>query len=239
MMEATYIVRPGLTIRVEAENQDALWDEIASAVEVFGEPCCGLCQSAEIRPVTRHVEQQKKQYTYREWTCLKCGAVLGEGSKQTGHRLFPHRKLDAKGKSDRQHGSAGEHRGWTHYRGDVEPEPSAPANADQKSSTHSAPPSPPETQRKPTETTVAQSPGYRVPTREEAGVPITSQQWTALQAACKSRHIHPEAFLKRFGYKQPRDIKASDYAERLKAAQNPDDELRRINKSMPAPRGVR
>jgi hypothetical protein len=117
-MKATFQVRSDLCVEVEAETQKDLFRELAAAAEIFGERQCGLCSSANIVPIFRTVTQGKKTFEYPEWACQACGAKLAMGSMMEGGRLFPHRKLDASGKPDREHGTTGQHHGWTQYRGD-------------------------------------------------------------------------------------------------------------------------
>ena len=249
MMKATCQVRPGLTVEVSAETQPALWDEIARAQEVFGERSCALCHGTELLPIRRErAVKGRGKVTFREWRCLnpECGATLSVGITQDQRHLFPIRQLTEKGKASRAEGRYGEHNGWTTFRGehDVDdgegaPDPQPAKRTDKPAAATSGTPAAQPAQRKPTETTVAQSPGYKAPTREEAGAPISSQQWTKLQEVLKSRHILLAAFLERFGYKRGSDIKAKDFQERLQAAENPDAELLRLNKSMPARPGGR
>jgi hypothetical protein len=131
-MKAIYQVRPDLSVEVEGETQKDLFRELAGAAEIFGERQCGLCGSGEIAPVYRTVTQGKKCFEYPEWHCHACGGRLALGSMMEGGRLFPHRKLDASGKPDREHGMSGKHHGWTLYRGDKDgapPEAAKPAGS--------------------------------------------------------------------------------------------------------------
>jgi hypothetical protein len=131
-MKAIFQVRPDLSVEVEGETQKDLFRELAGVAEVFGERQCGLCGSEDIVPAFRTVTQGKKSFEYPEWHCPGCGARLAMGSMMEGGRLFPHRKLDSSGKPDREHGTAGKHRGWSLFKGDgTAPEtPSQPARGD-------------------------------------------------------------------------------------------------------------
>lgn len=128
-MKCTYTVRPGLTIEVEGETQKDLFRELAGATEVFGEPSCGLCGGTYLVPVWRNVTQKNKTFEYPEWRCVGCQAKLSMGCTMEGGRLFPHRKLDADGKPDRENGTWGKHAGWTHYRGEKLPTAPDPSKA--------------------------------------------------------------------------------------------------------------
>lgn len=121
------------SIEVEAETQKDLFQQMASAHEVFGEQKCGLCGSANIAPAWRTVTQGKKVYDYPEYHChgfvkdektgknARCGARLSLGSMMEGGVLFPMRKLveegPEKGKPDREKGKFGSHNGWTRFKG--------------------------------------------------------------------------------------------------------------------------
>lgn len=106
------------TFEITAETQKDLFKQISQVYEVFGENSCGLCGSEEIVPVWRTVPQGKKIYEYPEYKCAKCNAKLSMGCMMEGGGLFPKRKLDPNGKPDLEHGTYGEHRGWTKYRGE-------------------------------------------------------------------------------------------------------------------------
>lgn len=110
-----------ITVEVEAETQKELFGAAASAAEVFGESECGLCKSADIRPVVRHVAGAKnKQFDYYEMQCMntKCRAKLAFGCNLEGGSLFPKRKLKENGEPDMAEGKFGPHNGWTKYRGE-------------------------------------------------------------------------------------------------------------------------
>jgi hypothetical protein len=191
-VRASFRVRDGLTVEVEGESQKDLFRELASAAEVFGEKCCGLCGDAAIVPVCRTVEK----FDFFEWHCTGCGARLSMGQLKDGDRLFPSRRLDAHGKPDREHGTAGDHKGWSHYKGDVEP-PKPPAK------------------------TAAAPKG--TPAMESS---ITEAQWNTIKAELAKHGIGQRAFLERFKWASPRAILGKHFAEALALAKNPDDELR-------------
>jgi len=245
-MKSSYQVRPDLRVEVEAATQKDLFTALAQAREIFGETCCGLCGDTAIVPVARTVTQGKKVYDYHEWHCLGCGARLSLGSHMEGGTLFPQRKLDAAGKPDREHGSNGDHRGWTHWRG----EPSAAAGNGKPATGTQAPATPrpgdataqalAASATKPA--TPPPAPTTPVPTRAEPPVqvpgeqgapddrPITAAQWDQICAVLKSRFITPAAFLRRYGKQSEREIRTSTFAAAMRCAQEPDDELRAANK---------
>ena len=82
-----------LSFEVEGETQRAVFKEIASFEEVFGENTCGKCSSENVRCVVRENDGNE----YFEMRCLDCGAKLGFGVHKKGGGLFPRRK-DADGK---------------------------------------------------------------------------------------------------------------------------------------------
>lgn len=130
-MKAQVKVNPTTIIEVEAESQKSLFKLVASAHEVFGEKCCGLCGSADIVPVwrtaTKQVGKKIDEYEYPEMRCRGrlqdgsyCRAVLSLGTiNDDSGTLFPTRKLKEDGtpltKEDRDNGvegKHGKHRGW-------------------------------------------------------------------------------------------------------------------------------
>lgn len=196
MQRGIYTIRPGLTIEVEAATQVELFEELASAAEVFGERECGLCHSEAIYPVYRHVGKLE----FAEWACPDCGARLSLGNTMEGGRLFPIRALTAEGKPDREKGSRGEHNGWTKYRG--------PAS-------DGGPPTP--TPRKAAAPAEAGGPS-------PAG--ISREQWQQLQAELRGHFISDRAFLRRWGVESPRELPAQHFGQLLEIARKPDDKLR-------------
>ena len=92
-MRAQYKVRPNLTIEVEAETQQELFRQIASAHEVLGEAKCGKCKSGNIHPRVRTV----KGNDFHEWVCGQCHAVLALGAHKQGGTLFPRRHTEVDG----------------------------------------------------------------------------------------------------------------------------------------------
>lgn len=133
MMKLNVTVRQGVTVQVEAETQKELFQLYAQAWEVFGEKVCGICHGDRIRPVWRTASNGKQSYDFPEYHCLnpECRARLSFGQHIEGGTLFPHRKLDANGKPDREAGSWGDHNGWTQYKGEpagnAQPQPQQPA----------------------------------------------------------------------------------------------------------------
>lgn len=128
-MEAQLRLPNGIVLKVEGDTQKELFMEIASANEVFGEPCCGLCKSQDIKIVLRVAGE----HDFPEYHCQKCYARLSLGQNLKGGGLFPIRKLiknldpngDAgpeHGKPCRERGTWGQHNGWTHYKGEPKKE---------------------------------------------------------------------------------------------------------------------
>jgi hypothetical protein len=177
-MKATFQVRPDLCIEVDGETQKDLFRELAGVAEVFGERQCGLCASANIVPAFRTVTQGKKTFEYPEWHCPACGARLVMGSMMEGGRLFPHRKLDASGKPDRELGSAGKHHGWSHFKGEPRdgpaPELTKPPAADGKA---------------------AQKPGC-----------ITPERWSEIHAWIVRNKLDPAKVLAHYKISRPGEL---------------------------------
>lgn len=102
-------------VKVSGETQRDAFAEMAAAVEVFGETNCGLCGSANVRPVHRTVDK----FHFYEYACNDCDArlSLGQLSDNSGG-LFPVRRLiPATGKPDFKLGTPGRHKGWTQFKG--------------------------------------------------------------------------------------------------------------------------
>lgn len=89
-MKLRYKVSSKLEFELEAEGQKEIFKELASIQEIFGEEKCGLCQSTNLRFVTRNVDGND----YYELRCADCGAVLAYGQHKKGGTLFPKRKDD-------------------------------------------------------------------------------------------------------------------------------------------------
>lgn len=75
-------------IQVEGKNDMEVFENMASAEEVFSESKCGKCGSTEIRYKIRPATDGKKQYKYPEMVCSKCYAKLTFGQGDDG-KLFP------------------------------------------------------------------------------------------------------------------------------------------------------
>ena len=97
-MRAQFKVSNKLIIDVDAPKQKDLFKCLASAQEVFGEECCGLCGSKNIGPIWRtstKVEGKKVEtFEFPEWKCFDCPGRLAMGTinDDTG-TLYPIRKL--------------------------------------------------------------------------------------------------------------------------------------------------
>jgi hypothetical protein len=114
-MKVTYTTPTGrVQIEMEAPTVKDAFAGVAQLEEVFSEPCCGCCQSANIRPELREFEGNK----YYKVLCTDCGATLDLGQyKDVARGLFVKRKSDD--------GAPMPRRGWYVYGG--EPEPAPPA----------------------------------------------------------------------------------------------------------------
>jgi len=119
-MKLTVKISPMVVVEAEGPTQKIVYDQLASAAEVFGARECGLCGTKDITFGKRNVEGND----FYEVVCLnhECGARLSMGqSKQRPGELFPIRKLIASGpeagKPSRKKGVDSESKGWTKYRG--------------------------------------------------------------------------------------------------------------------------
>ncbi|MCI0560727.1 MAG: hypothetical protein MN733_19765 [Nitrososphaera sp.] len=91
-----------LQIQAEGETQKEIFRQLAELMEIFGERCCGLCMSQDIR---FEVRVDKDGHSYYSMRCV-CGAQLQYGQNKKGETLFA--KRDAHPKS----------LGWHIYRRD-------------------------------------------------------------------------------------------------------------------------
>lgn len=93
-MKAHYRTSDGrITFELEAENAKGLFSAIAAVQEVFDvERRCGVCQSDDIRCLSRKVES----FDFYELQCgnSNCRARFAFGQQKAGGALFPKRKDD-------------------------------------------------------------------------------------------------------------------------------------------------
>lgn len=107
----------GLVLEFDGDDCKELIREMSAALDIFGEPCCGMCKSPNISPVYR----KAKGYEYYELACKDCNARLRFGQTKEDQVLFPKRKLED-GSWDRQH------RGWSKYSPQEQPRQQALPN---------------------------------------------------------------------------------------------------------------
>ncbi len=122
-MKVRYRPNRNIEFEIEAEGQKEVFKELATTTEVFGESCCGNCESEDIyfrvRTVTAKEGKNKgKVFTYYEMVCHECGHYLPYGQHQQGGTLFPSRFLGAG--DDKSFDK--EHRGWRKQTGFQEEE---------------------------------------------------------------------------------------------------------------------
>lgn len=109
------------TFLVEGVTQLDIFKQVATIQEVFSEQSCGLCNDEDIMYVVRAVGKN----IFPELHCKnpECGARLAFGMNQEPKlgSMYPKRKLLKDGKpSDK--GLAGEHRGWSKFKGNPDKE---------------------------------------------------------------------------------------------------------------------
>lgn len=98
-MQVELKVSDCVKVVVNGETQRAVFENLASMQEVFGETECGKCRGGNFRFVVRDVDDNK----YYELHCAnsKCRAKLSYGCTKKGEALFPKRfegEPDASGK---------------------------------------------------------------------------------------------------------------------------------------------
>lgn len=90
-MKVAYKTKDGrFACEFEGKGHSEIHEQIASFQEVFEECVCGKCGSTDTRFVVRIAKDGKKEYTYHEMRCNKCGAKLSLSVKDDGMgSLFP------------------------------------------------------------------------------------------------------------------------------------------------------
>jgi hypothetical protein len=111
-------VSRNLVVEAEAENEQKLFEAIASVEEVFAERECGRCGCQDLQFRVRSRSNNK----FYERVCLnpKCRAVLSFGVHRAGGTLFPRRKDEADAKLPNN--------GWVKWEGDPRRGSAAPTN---------------------------------------------------------------------------------------------------------------
>lgn len=105
-MKVNYTVPNGrVSVELEGNEQKEIFEKMASFHEVFSESLCGLCNSENVYPVVREVDENM----FYEMGCRDCGARLAYGVHKKGGSLFPKRKGED-GKYDVKN------RGWKKYQ---------------------------------------------------------------------------------------------------------------------------
>lgn len=112
-MKLTKVVKPGLSIEVDGDNNKDLFENLASLEEVFGEQSCGKCKKGNFRHIVRVVDDNK----FYEIVCLSCGAKLSYGSHKKGGTLFPKRKDNEEGSVTGEGNKYLPDKGWLKWDG--------------------------------------------------------------------------------------------------------------------------
>lgn len=89
-MKLRYKVGDRLEFELDGAGQKEIFKELAAIQEIFGEECCGLCKSKNLKFLVRNIEGND----YFEIRCADCGAILSFGQHKKGGTLFPKRKDD-------------------------------------------------------------------------------------------------------------------------------------------------
>ena len=100
-MKIDYKVNSKTIVSIDAKDEQDALTQLAKIVEIFGNDTCEKCKKNNIIPVVRVVDK----YTYYEFKCKDCGAILQFGTSQEDKKLYPRRyemdgtkpKLDADG----------------------------------------------------------------------------------------------------------------------------------------------
>lgn len=88
-MKVNYTTANGrLSVELEGDGQQDIFQAISRFQEVFENTACGKCGSENIKYVVRNVDDN----LYYELRCQDCGARLAFGCHKKGGGLFPKRK---------------------------------------------------------------------------------------------------------------------------------------------------
>lgn len=105
-MKLTYTTPNGrLAFEVDVTTGKQAFEVVAGVQELFEEPACGCCKSANIRCSVRDHDNNK----YFSLVCADCGAQLDFGQKKDGKTLFCKRRDENK--------QAMPNRGWYVWHG--------------------------------------------------------------------------------------------------------------------------
>lgn len=99
-------------IEAQGEDHAAVWEQLASLSEAFGERACGKCNSEEIRHVVRENDGGDKFY---ELHCQKCRARLRMSVTKKDKRFFPKRKAGKDDASGLEEGKYLPNGGWMRF----------------------------------------------------------------------------------------------------------------------------
>lgn len=130
-MEALIRVDGQTTVKVEGDTHAELFEEIATAKEIYEHSQCGHCKSVNFKYVVRQDEEDNKYY---ELHCIDshCRARLPFGLAKKGGVLYPKRRFaslspkeqekrkDEKDYADK-HGGFLPNNGWYKYKPEGKP----------------------------------------------------------------------------------------------------------------------
>jgi hypothetical protein len=93
-----------MDLTVDGADTKAAFDELAKALEIFGQTRCGACDSTDVTFRTRVAQGN----TYREAHCLECRSSLTFGLTKADLTMFPRRKTKS--------GEWIDNNGWVKYQ---------------------------------------------------------------------------------------------------------------------------
>jgi hypothetical protein len=93
-LELFYKINSKTTVKVDGQNPQEVFQNLATMQSVFSVQKCGCCGSDELRYVVRSAQSQngKKSFEYPELWCEKCYARLSFGVSDNG-QIYPKIKL--------------------------------------------------------------------------------------------------------------------------------------------------
>ena len=93
MLELFYKINPKVTVKVDGNNPQEVFQSLAVMQGVFSTEKCGCCGSDDLKYVARKAQGQKnKVYEYLELWCNKCHARLSFGISDEG-QIYPKTRI--------------------------------------------------------------------------------------------------------------------------------------------------
>ena len=101
-MQASFNTCAGkVTITVEGDTQQELFEALSDYSEVFAHECCGVCKETNIGFLVRMDQEENKYYELKCYN-LKCNARLPFGCNKKGGSLFPKQRWNSLSEAEKE-----------------------------------------------------------------------------------------------------------------------------------------